>query len=1086
MTLFFKIFTAFLFISSLSVAQSPLINFPAISPDGQSIAFNFQGDIWTANIDGSNPRRITIHEAYDTRPLWSGDGKSIAFQSERFGNDDIYLIAANGGIPKRLTFHSASDDITDYTKNGEILFSTRRNFVQVERDPEIHIISEKGGTPRRFMDALGFDSKLSPNGNYVVFVKGSCRLEREAYQGPANRDLWLYNIKTDTYTQLTDFDGNDFYPHWADDNTIYFQSSRSGRYNVHKLTLNAGGKAQDIIQVSQFKDMGIFSFQLSKNGTDIIMVKGNQVYHLNTLTNKQKEIKINIASDYRFDPISHRTYSGNIDEIAVSPNGKYMAMGIRGEIFVRSTNEDNKRTVNLSKSPYRDREVAWLNDSTIVFVSDRDGQNDLYLVKSDDANESDLHKTLKHNIQRLTKTSEKESGLTISPDRKSIAFVKGNGKLIIANIDSKGKLSNEKTLLDGWARPGNVSWSPDSKWLAYSLSDLDFNGEIYIHKTDNSIKPVNISMHPKQDTNPVWSPDGKKLMFSSNRNNGDYDVWFTWLTKADWEKTTQDWEEEETDEPKSKSKKDKKDTDNKKDEDDKKDEDKKEKEDVDPVVIDFQDIHERQVQVTSMVGGEFGQLFSKDSKTIYFTTGSRSRGNAEVDSDLYKIKWDGKDKKNITSNNAEPSNIVVDSKFNKLFLTKRGSLSALNLSSDKMESLPINAKLDIDYNEESKQIFNEAWQAINDGFYDPNFHGKDWDALRKQYEPLALGASTRNDFQTMFNWMLGQINASHMGLYRVDTREDLQRETTGLLGVEVEPTSNGDLKVVSVVSDMPGDKSASKLLVGDVITAVNGTKLEKELNIYSLLEGTSNEKIYLEVERGTTATEVVIRPTSNNRIENYNAWVKERKALTDKYSNGRLGYIHIQGMNWTSFERFERELTAAGLGKEGIVIDVRFNGGGWTTDYLMAVLNVKQHAYTVPRGAANNLKAEHQKFMDHYPFSERLPLASWTKPSIALCNQSSYSNAEIFSHAYKALDLGTLVGVPTFGAVISTGATRLMDGSFVRMPFRGWYVKETQSNMELGPAVPDIIIHNNPDDKAKHKDTQLKKAVEELLSQLKK
>ena len=324
-----------------------------------------------------------------------------------------------------------------------------------------------------------------------------------------------------------------------------------------------------------------------------------------------------------------------------------------------------------------------------------------------------------------------------------------------------------------------------------------------------------------------------------------------------------------------------------------------------------------------------------------------------------------------------------------------------------------------------------------------------------------------------------------MGFRSGEKRENLQRETTGLLGLELFPDKNGSLKVASVVNNMPGDRSASKFYVGDIITAINGTKLTKNLNIYSLLEGTSNEKIYLEIHRGGSVKEIVIRPKSSNRVENYNAWVKKRKQLTHTYSNGKLGYIHIQGMNWRSFERFERELTAAGLGKEGIVIDVRFNGGGWTTDYLMAVLNVKQHAYTVPRGAAKDLEKEHKKFKNHYPFSERLPLAAWTKPSIALCNQSSYSNAEIFAHAYKALNIGTLVGVPTFGAVISTGSASLIDGSRVRMPYRGWYVKESQSNMELEPAVPDVLVFNNPDDKSKKVDTQLKKAVDVLLTELK-
>jgi C-terminal processing protease CtpA/Prc len=849
-----------------------------------------------------------------------------------------------------------------------------------------------------------------------------------------------------------------------------------GKYNVHKLKIDANGqKAGQIEAVTAFKDMGIFSFSLSSNGTDMAMVQGDKLFVLNTASNTPKEVTLNIGSDYRFDPVEHKTFTSKIEEITISPNGKQSAFVIRGELFVRSNDKDNKKTVNISKSAYRDRMPTWLNDSVLVFVSDRGGQNDLYLLKSDDAKQADLLQTLKHKALRLTSAKESEENPLMSPDGKSIVFNRGRGKLVVAKIDANGKLSNETELLDGWDTASNVSWSPDSKWLAYGLSDLDFNGEIYIHKADNTQKPVNISMHPKQDRGPIWSADGKKLVFSSNRNNSDYDVWFTWLNKSDWEKTPQDWEEEEN----------KKDKDDKKKDGDKDKKDDKSKDLVKDITIDFDNIYERQIQVTSFVGGEFARFISKDGKTIYYTTGNGSRGDAEVETDLYKISWDGKDNKEITSNNTRPSNIVADKKETKFIMTTgSGSLTSLNLSTDKTESLSFSAKMDVDYFEESNQIFEEGWKAINDGFYDPNFHGQDWEALKKKYKPLAMKASTRTDFQNIFNWMLGQINASHMGFSVGEDREDLQKEMTGLLGIEVKPNSNGSLEVTTVVANMPADKSASSIKVGDVITSVSGTKLTKNLNFYSLLEGTSNEKIYLEVKRGNATLEVVIRPNSSNRKENYDAWVKERKRLTEQYSNGKLGYIHIQGMNWQSFENFERELTAAGLGKQGLVIDVRYNGGGWTTDYLMAVLTVKQYAYTVPRGAAANLEKEHTKFVNHYPFSERLPLASWTKPSIALCNHTSYSNAEIFSHAYKALGIGTLVGEPTFGAVISTGSARLIDGSAVRMPFRGWYVKETQANMELGPAVPDILVNNNPDDKAKGEDTQLRTAVDALLKQL--
>ena len=334
----------------------------------------------------------------------------------------------------------------------------------------------------------------------------------------------------------------------------------------------------------------------------------------------------------------------------------------------------------------------------------------------------------------------------------------------------------------------------------------------------------------------------------------------------------------------------------------------------------------------------------------------------------------------------------------------------------------------------------------------------------------------------MFNTLLGQLNASHMGLYGRD-REKTQSEKTGLLGIDINTLPTG-IEIMRVIPDSPADKITSKLNKGDVILAVNGNFVTEKINFWSQLANTANEKIVLQVKDKTgVQREVVIRPVTSLRNQLYDEWVKDRRKLTDQYSGGKLGYLHIRGMDMTSFERFERELTAAGHGKEAIVIDVRYNGGGWTTDYLMAILNVKQHAYTIPRGAENSL-SNNKKYRNYYPFAERLPFFAWNKPSIAICNAASYSNAEIFSHAYKNLGIGTLVGKPTFGAVISTSGVGLLDGSFVRMPFRGWFVKANDMNMDKEPARPDIDIDNSPDHRAKGVDEQLKKACEELLKQI--
>ena len=404
----------------------------------------------------------------------------------------------------------------------------------------------------------------------------------------------------------------------------------------------------------------------------------------------------------------------------------------------------------------------------------------------------------------------------------------------------------------------------------------------------------------------------------------------------------------------------------------------------------------------------------------------------------------------------------------------------MNPDDDKITALDHVAKYKEDFVAMNKQIYQEGTRVLTMSFYDPNFHGYEWKSLIKKYEPLVLKASTEQDYSFVFNLLLGQLNASHMG-YRAKTSERTNNDNIGLLGVEVKNIYQTGVQVEYVLKNSAANKSKVNLKVRDIITAVNDKPINKNTNFYSLLKNSKGEEILLTKDNGR---DVIVRTMSSLRTLQYEAWVDSRE-ISEKYSNGQLGYIHVRGMNAQSFESFERELKASGYGKEGIVIDVRYNGGGWTTDRLMAVLNVDQHAYTIPRGATNDLKKENKKFQKNYPFNERAILSVNTKPTVALCNEYSYSNAEIFSHAYKNLGLGKLVGQPTFGAVISTGSYRLSKG-YVRIPFRAWYVKKTGLNMENdAPAIPDYLVKNEPGWEAREEDSQLQKAVDVLLEEIK-
>ncbi len=1046
------------FIAFSTNAQNTILRYPAINPQGTELLFSYQGDIWKAPVNGGTALRLTVNDAYEGFPRWSDDGKQIAFSSKRFGNYDLFLMNAEGNNIRRLTYRSSDDYLYDFT-NGKMFFTTRRDFRQVEWTYEIYSVNEKGGTPERILDAVGNMPALSPDGKYLAYVSGACRIEREAYKGPANLDIWIYDIENKTYKRITSYEGNDFMPRWKDDGTLYFISSRSGKYNIFSVNIHSNEKPQ---QITNNNDFGIFYFDVAKKSDLLVYEKKGEIFTYNLKTKKTSHPEFLLNDDFRKPQNEFRTATSGVEEFSVSPDGKYSAFVIHGDIFV-TKNNDKKITVNITHDSYRQKSPQWVNNNLIVYLSDENGNYEIYSVKPE--KDKSFINSLDFGKARLTKTEADENQLKVSPDRKKIAYLEGRGKLVVANISDDGNLSDSKILLDGWANPEGVVWSPDSRWLAYSKVDLDGNDEIYIQDAEGKIKPVNVSMHPKGDYEPFWTPDGSKLLFTSERNNGDFDIWLAWLKKSDWEKSKSDWEEKENEG---------KDADKK---DSKKSKKKKDKSKVEPIKIDLENIYERLVQVTSLAGDERNPVSSKDGETIYFVAQSpTSKGR-----DLFKIKWDGTKIEQITKGGKSPKQIQLAGKDKSIFMNLRGGKIAKLKGGKKLDFVSFKAKFEINYPTERKQIFNEAWRALNENFYDPDFHGQNWSELRKIYEPVILSASTYEDFRYMFNVMIGQVNSSHMGFY--PPRNSNKGEQTGLLGVEVVPVNNG-VKILRVIPGTPADKEESRLYENETITKVNGKQISDMDNFYSYFTNTSGEKVRLTVENTNgESREVVIRPVSSIRDQLYKEWVETERRLVEKFSDGKLGYLHIKAMGWDNFEKFDRDLAAAGYGKDGLVIDVRYNGGGWITDYLLTVLNYKQHAYTIPRGAAKSLK-EHSKFRSHYPFGERLPFSAWTKKSIALCNSRSYSNAEIFSHAYKTLSIGTLVGEATFGAVISTGGMSLIDGSYIRLPFRAWYVLKTDKNMEFGPAVPNVEIENPQNWKIGNNDLQLKKAVEILLQQI--
>ncbi|CAM1363919.1 Tricorn protease homolog [Tenacibaculum litopenaei] len=1048
---------AMLFCSGLLTAQTTFIRKPSLSPDGSKLAFSYHGDIWVYTLATKDARRLTIHEAYESDPVWNDDGSEIAFSSNRTGNTNVFTVAVNGGRPKQLTYYPTSNVPSDWYKD-EVVFTTNRVLKGPEWDAQMYQVEEKGGTPTRLLTALGSQATISPDGKFIAYVKGACRIAREDYTGSAQRDIWIFNTQTKQYHQITTSVKNDHTPRWDAAGNLYYIGAESGRYNIYKQAISSQGTKSGVAkQLTKQRVDGVRTFGIANDGK-IVYASGATTYLFTQ--GSSKKLQLSLGSDAHFDEEDARVTSGGIRNYSISPDAKLVAMEIEGDVFVKLNNKEKKRSNPIGQGPSRDKNPQWISNKKLFFISDRDGQFEIYSATSSDSLVG-LNRSLKVAIAKETKSKQDVERMYVSPDQKKIAYQVGRGTLYIADIKD-GAIKNPKIYSDTWAAPEDLSWSPDSKYIAYSQEDLNFDSEIFIQSVADPKVKMNVSMHPRSDSSPVWSADGKKLAFLSNRSGINYDVWMLWLQKEDWEKSRIDHEEgdyyaskEATSKKSKKAKKGKKG---------------KKKKTV-KVKIDADKIYDRLVQVTRLQDNEYSVLFSPDSKYIYFS----ATNPATQKRNLYKVKWDGSKPKAVRGSSRVGNFSVAKGK---IYLTASGRLKQMNPKSDKLTSLPHSARIVRDLNGMRAQVFDEGIRALTDGFYDPEFHGYNWKSLVKKYRPWVLSTSTQQDFSYVFNLLLGQLNASHMG-YASRNPEKVASSNIGLIGLEVVPVKDG-VKVTYVLPNSAADKTKSKLKAGDVIVAVNGKPIKKHSNFYSYLKNTRNSEVLLQLKGGK---DVVLRTLRSLRGLQYDAWVESRKELVAKYSNGQLGYIHIQGMNMPSFERFERELKASGYGKKGIVIDVRYNGGGWTTDRLMAVLNVQQHAYTIPRGATKSLK-NHKSFTKNYPFNERAILSVNTKPVVALCNENSYSNAEIFSHAFKNLGLGKLVGQPTFGAVISTGGRSLQNG-FIRMPFRAWYVKKSGKNMENeAPATPDYLVKNAPGSKDRGEDAQLKKAVEVLLQEL--
>ncbi|KPL20238.1 MAG: hypothetical protein AMJ75_12045, partial [Phycisphaerae bacterium SM1_79] len=720
----------------------------------------------------------------------------------------------------------------------------------------------------------------------------------------------------------------------------------------------------------------------------------------------------------------------------------------------------------------------------ILFASHKEGQCDLWRAERADA---DLYwwQNQKFEVKRLTEDADVESNIRFSPDGSRLSFVKGLGDLWTMTPEGK----DAKRLLRSW-NPPQYDWAPDGKWIVYAIDDENFNRDIWIMPADGSSEPVNVSRHPYDEHQPVWRPDGKVIAFTGDRIDRETDIFYIWLEKEEHEKSKRDRTIEKAvkkiddvrkkKDDKDKSKDDEPDAESEDDGEEKKSEvekngtekeqEAKEQKEVPEVVIDFERIHERVRRVEIAGSTERGLFWSHDSKKLAFA--------ATIDGKegTYTIEIPDEPKpKLLTAKTAQqPRWLKEGDQIVWLSAGKPASVS----SKGQETAYSFSAKQQVEREARFRAAFEMAWRLMRDRYYDERLGNRNWDAIRRKYAQMASKAVDAESFAIVVNLMLGELNGSHLGFSsRRSSSEPLRPDwniTTAHLGVRFDANYKGPgLKVKDVLPNGPADRQKSRIEPGEIVRSIDGADVDPGMDLTEVLNGPLDRDIRLSVHRAEDERrEVVLRPISYGATWNllYEKWIRDNRRKVNEASDGALGYVHIRGMNWPSFQKLERELYAEGAGKDGLVIDVRNNGGGFTTDHLLTILCQPVHAITVPRDGGPG-----------YP-EDRRAYATWSKPIVVLCNQNSFSNAEIFSHAIKTLKRGKLVGVPTAGGVISTGGTPVMDVGYLRLPFRGWFVSGTGEDMELNGAVPDHIIWNKPGEMPSGKDAQLDKAIEVLLA----
>ena len=1069
-------------VAASSYAATPLwLRDVQISPDGTEIAFCYKGDIYKVPANGGTATQLTTQASYECSPIWSPDSKQIAFASDRNGNFDLFVMSADGGAARRLTTHSASEIPSTFTTDGNyILFSAsiqdpaNSALFPTSAMTELYKVPVTGGRTEQVLGTPAEMVCFDKSGKTFLYQdrKGFEDEWRKHHTSSITRDVWLYDSENGKHTNLTAHAGEDRNPVFAPDGqTVYFLSERDGStFNVYSFPISS---PQSLKTVTHFKTHPVRFLSMGSNGTLCYTYDG-EIY-TQKQGDKPQKVKIDIIRDDQ-NTIADLNFSNGATSATVSPDGKQVAFIVRGEVFV--TSADYNTTKQITHTPAREAGLTFSPDNrTLAYASERNGNWELYMAKIARKEEANFPNATAIEEEVLLPSDKTERTYPqFSPDGKELAFIEDRNRLMVLNLETK----KVRQVTDGstWFSTGggfDYSWSPDGKWFT-----LEFIGNRHDPYSDIGMvsaqggKIINLTNSGYTSGSPRWVLDGNAILFITERYgmrahaswgslndvmlvfmNQDANDKFR-LSKEDYE-LQKELEKEQKDTTETK-KNDKKKGDNKE-----KSEEKKE-EKVKDIVVELNNIEDRIVRLTPNSSDLGSAIITKDGETLYYLSAF------EGGYDLWKMNLRKKDTKLLHKMDAGWANMEMDKDGKNLFLLGSNTMQKMGTDSESLKPISYQAHVKMDLAAERDYMFNHVYKQEQKRFYNLNMHGIDWDAMTKAYRKFLPHIDNNYDFAELLSEYLGELNVSHTG---GRFRPQLKGDATATLGLLYDWNHNGKgLLISEVVEKGPFDHARSKVKAGNIIEKIDGQEITPESDYSVLLNGKARKKTLVTLYNPQTKErwEEVVVPVSNGVMSDllYARWVKQRAADVDKWSNGRLGYVHIESMGDDSFRSVYSDILGKYNNREGIVIDTRFNGGGRLHEDIEILFSGKKYFTQVVRG---------REACD-------MPSRRWNKPSIMVQCEANYSNAHGTPWVYSHQKIGKLVGMPVPGTMTSVSWETLQDPTLVfGIPVIGYRLPDG-SYLENSQLEPDIKVANSPETVVKGEDTQLKAAVDELLKEI--